>query len=50
MENANFNSGGTGANLFAGGAEAGQAASQVDKSFFINKFFIDNNFVSVNRR
>jgi len=28
MENANFNSGGTGANLFAGGAEAGQAASQ----------------------
>ena len=29
MENANYNAGGTGANLFAGGAQAGQAASQV---------------------
>ena len=29
MENQNFNSGGTGANLFAGGAQAGQAVAQV---------------------
>ena len=28
MENQNFNSGGTGANLFAGGAQAGQAVTQ----------------------
>ena len=28
MENSNYNAGGTGANLFAGGAEAGQAAAQ----------------------
>ena len=31
MENSNYNAGGTGANLFAGGAQAGQAASQVIK-------------------
>ena len=29
MENQNFNSGGTGANLFAGGAQAGQDVAQV---------------------
>ena len=28
MENSNFNAGGTGANLFAGGSQAGQAAAQ----------------------
>ena len=37
MENSNYNAGGTGANLFAGGAQAGQAASQVIKHYILNK-------------